>query len=165
MTKEIPLSRDRVALVDDGDFEWLTNCGPWHAAVSGKRFYAVHTQFTAPASFKAIRMHRLLLPGAQFVDHINRDSLDNRRDNLRAATAAENARNRSRRSDSRWKFKGVHPIISAANPWVASIYVDGQARHLGAFPTQEDAARAYDEAATAEFGSFAHLNFPEGIAS
>lgn len=166
MTKEIPLSKGLVALVDDDDFEWLVANGPWHAASLDGRVYAVHTEFEAPRTFRALRMHKLLIPGVRYVDHINRNSLDNRRCNLRAATASQNAQNRRRRADSKWPYKGIRGISdSRPNPWLASITLAGKTTHLGTFPTAELAARAYDAAAIENFGEFAAINFPQENAS
>jgi hypothetical protein len=96
-------------------------------------------------------------PIGKMVDHINRDTLDNTRENLRVATRAENLRNSKLRSDSKCNFKGVS---KKGNRFIARIQISVDKRlHLGYFNTEEDAARAYDAAAKQYFGNFANLNF------
>jgi hypothetical protein len=96
------------------------------------------------------------------VDHINGNGLDNRKENLRVVTVVENARNsrgkvRSRKS----QYKGVSFCIGRKSPWRATIEAGGHGqKHLGYFSTEEEAARAYDQAAAEVFGEFAFLNFP-----
>lgn len=62
--------------------------------------------------------------------------------------------------DSKSNFKGVS-LHKGAGKWSAKIYIDGNQRHLGLFLAPEDAARAYDAAAYAAWGSDCYLNFPE----
>lgn len=86
-------------------------------------------------------------------DHINSDPLDNRRANLRAATAADNARNRrpnQRKSDLP---KGVHR--NQSGHFQAQIKVKGEKRYLGTFATSAEAHAAYVEAARRFHGEFA----------
>lgn len=99
-------------------------------------------------------MHRLLLPESTQVDHINRDKLDNRRSNLRPATAAQNAANRRSRRGSSSKYKGVY-WDKKHGCWHASIKIAGRSKHLGSFRVEEDAAKAYQNALVAAFGEFA----------
>lgn len=94
-----------------------------------------------------------------FVDHINRDRSDNRRSNLRLCSLAENNRNGSIRSNNNSGFKGVS-WDKARGKWQAGIGLNGTRKALGRFDSAEDAARAYDAAALANYGEFAALNFP-----
>lgn len=94
----------------------------------------------------------------QTVDHINGNTLDNRRGNLRLADAAENSRNTGLRSDNSTGFKGVGRLPSGR--YRAYIGADKRFIALGVFNTPEEAARAYDEAARFYFGEFACVNFP-----
>jgi hypothetical protein len=105
-------------------------------------------------------MHRLLLnpPEGVEVDHINGNTLDNRRANLRICTHAENSRNRRGRSNSKSGVKGVTPYPGG---WRATINVNGKNVHLGCFTNIDDAAEAYDEAATRYYGEFARTNATE----
>ena len=94
-------------------------------------------------------------------DHISGDRLDNRRANLRTATHGQNVVNRSGRGES--LFLGVH---RDRRWWRAQIRPLGSGRHgrkmqLGAYATEEDAARAYDRAAREHHGEYARLNFPD----
>jgi hypothetical protein len=94
-----------------------------------------------------------------FVDHINGDKTDNRRENLRLCTNAQNLRNGKSRGGAS-KYKGVSFHKQNKN-WVASIMVDGMAKHIGSFAREEDAARAYNDAAMMLHGDFARLNVIE----
>lgn len=158
--REIPLTRGLVALVDAADFDWLSQ---WKWSVSGSGKYAERAVVIAarPAlRTRTIKMHRLIigaLPG-QFVDHANMNGLDNRRANLRACTPMQNSYNRGPRGGVS-PFKGVY--LHLGRQWRSTIKADGRVRHLGLFATQEEAARAYDAAATVLHGEFARLNFPE----
>lgn len=112
-----------------------------------------------------VYLHRHLLragPG-QFVDHVNRDGLDNRRDNLRLCTKAQNAWNSRRNIVGKTsRFKGVssHRKHVLGRPWQATITVHSKQQFLGYYATQEEAASAYDLAAIRFFGEFALTNFP-----
>ncbi len=109
---------------------------------------------------KTIRMHRVITnaPDGMEVDHINGDSLDNRRANLRVCTREENQRNRG--GMGLCKFKGVsYEHGRRSSHWRARIMVDGKAIGLGMHQTMERAAHAYDAAATEFHGKFACLNF------
>lgn len=149
MPKTINLSRGKVAVVDDADYEWL-NQWEWSYATNG---YAVRR---IPGTTKIVSMHRQIMgePEEYFVDHINRDTLDNRRSNLRVATAAESIRNTSSRGGTSI-FKGVR---RSRTRWAATIQIDGESHFLGHFLTQREAADAYNRAAQELFGPFACLN-------
>jgi hypothetical protein len=155
--KEIKLSQGKVALVDDGDFEWL-NQWRWAAHKNGYVFYVVRVVYTPTP--KTIQIHRLITnaPKGMVVDHINGDGLDNRRENLRLCTVAENNKNRRRNSNNTSGYKGVR---RDTYKYKAAIKSENKLIHLGMFSSPEDAARAYDKAAKEIFGKFAKLNFPE----
>ena len=111
---------------------------------------------------KIVRMHRLIIgaPDGLLVDHRDGNGLNNRRSNLRLATTAQNTRNSCGRGGASG-FKGVYRACNGSPSWVGSIKADGKRIHLGSFPTEAEAARAYDAAALRLFGEFARLNFPQ----
>lgn len=156
MTKEIILSRGLVALVDDADYGWLMTGGKWNARGRPGNYYAARTIWEGKKCRGQV-MHRLLLPTPGQVDHINGDSLDNRRANLRPASPSQNAANRKARSDSKSGYKGLHRV---GRKWQVSLTVHGRFVQVGMFRDKEEAARAYDAAALEHFGEFARLNFP-----
>lgn len=96
----------------------------------------------------------------EIIDHKNGDRQDNRLCNLRSCDLSGNARNAVGKGGLS-PFKGVS-IDRRSGSWIANIRADGSTRYLGAFRSQEAAARAYDRAALRFHGDFARLNFPEG---
>ena len=93
------------------------------------------------------------------VDHINHDKLDNRRENLRLCTHAENMQNVPNYSRGKSKYKGVSfDDRKRVKKWRALIVFEKKQIYLGMHLTEEDAAIAYNEKATELFGEFACLN-------
>lgn len=150
----IALTKGQSALVDAEDYPALA-CFNWCASFSRGKWYAKRAERGPDGRQYTIRMHRAILgvpPGTE-VDHINGDGLDNRRENLRPATRAENIRNTKRRSRNTSGFKGVYRLEGR---WAASV----ARKYLGLYDSPEEAARAYDTQARMAFGPFAALNFP-----
>jgi len=160
MTKEIQLTQGYVTLVDDEDYEWLTQW-KWRALKSRNDWYAVRTITRWLGKREAIYMHRAIMdaPDKMDIDHRDGNGLNNQRDNLRVCTTAQNAMNQSKHADNTSGFKGVC-WDKQNGKWKARIQVNGTNQHLGHFPTAEDAARAYDAASIEYHGEFAWLNFP-----
>lgn len=152
--KQIPLTRGLFALVDDEDFEWLSQF-KWSAAKSGITYYAVRWVNGNNKS-----MHRIILNINSrniYGDHINGNGLDNRRENIRICNPKENARNRGLNSSKTCSFKGVH-WDKKKRFWCASIKIDYKTIFLGLFYSPEEAAIAYDQAAIKYHGEFAKIN-------
>lgn len=108
-----------------------------------------------------IYMHRAILdaPDGMQVDHINGDTLDNRRSNLRLVTPTDNMRAYRSPSKKTSQYRGVFRYENnSLNPWVATITVNYKNIHLGYFKTEEEAALAYNKAAEEYFGEYAQLN-------
>ena len=160
MTRQVKLTRGAFALVDDADFEAVVSVGRWclRPTADGRR-YAQH-RVLKPDGRRTTQGLHAFLTGWPFVDHINGNGLDNRRENLRPATPLENAANAKRRRDNRSGYKGVS--VTTSGRWIARIQRDRKLTNLGIYPTPEEAAVAYDAAAREVFGEFAWLNFPVG---
>lgn len=154
----IPLTRGYFALVDDEDYADVSK-HKWQAqprATSPGQSYAKR----GTATGGCIMMHRQILnaPAGVLVDHVNGNTLDNRRRNLRLCTASENQRNRpkpKRKASSNYKGVSWH---AAKRKWLVTVGHLGKTNYLGYFQSESDAARAYNEAAKRLHGEFAYLN-------
>jgi AP2 domain/HNH endonuclease len=157
--REIPLTRGQVALVDDADFEEISRhkwCAGW--SDSTQSFYAKRANRTTEGKKYALLMHRHVL-GLDYGDkrqgdHISGNTLDNRRENLRIASQAENKRNTRKRSTNTSGFKGVY-FHKGANKWLAQIVINRKWKYLGLHPTPELAYQAYCAASAEYHGEFA----------
>ena len=152
--KRIPLTQGRFAIVDDEDYEWL-NQRKWQ------------TQFNhcgiPYATSQGVRMHRLLMGlkkgDGKIIDHRNRNSLDNRKSNLRICTNQQNCMNSKPRKGSS-EYKGVTRPKDSKN-WQAQMILNGKHIRLGSYVNEIDAAKAYDVAVINLYGDYAFQNFPE----
>lgn len=156
--KEIKLTKGKVALVDDDNYDWLAQYS-WYASFSG-HWYAV-TNVRLAGKKKKVYMHRMI-SGAKDpkteIDHIDGDGLNNTRTNLRQATRSENMRNRSNQRNNTSGWKGVY---KGDKKFRAQIGIHRKSMHLGTFDTPEDAAAAYDRAARELHGVFSLTNSSE----
>lgn len=157
--KLIPLPKGNFAQVDDEDYEHLINF-KWNL----NNGYAYRFEKVNGVK-KQIMMHRNIMGFTNpidFVDHIDRNKLNNQRLNLRKCDYSGNACNRTPQGASR--YLGVSMNRRTRNGelvnmgWCAKIKKNGKQKHLGVFKTEEDAALAYNEAAMAIHGEFANLN-------
>lgn len=105
-----------------------------------------------------ISFHRMALgvKDGEIVDHINGDSLDNRRCNLRLVTASQNARNMIKHKATSSKFKGVSHYKGR---WRARIKVNNVSIWIGTYGDEAHAAYAYDMASMKYHGEYGRTNF------
>lgn len=151
--REIQLTKGKVALVDDEDYEELAQY-KWCVTHYG---YAVRSGWSIrPGSM--ILMHREIMgnPVDREIDHINGDKLDNRQSNLRIVTKRQNLFNKPVRSDSKLGVKGVRLRQRAKTAPKFEARLAG--RNIGTFDTLIEAARAYDIQAKIVHGEYARLN-------
>ena len=159
----ISLTQGKVAIIDAADYT-LASQYKWFAAfnkASGD-WRAGRNKFRIDGTKYTLYMHVLIMnpePGYE-VDHINGDTLDNRRCNLRLATSQQNRYNskKSQHKNATSQYKGVQLF---KGKWRARIGHNGVRLYLGKFPSEIEAAKAYDEKALELFGAFARLNFPD----
>lgn len=152
--KMIELTKGFITIIDDDDYEKFGHLN-WHYS---------HGRAVRRTKGANTWLHREIMgdPEGVLVDHINGNPLDNRKSNLRLATKSANTANArkqtSRNTSSR--FKGVTYAARNKNKWMAYIGTtrNGTRRNLGSFPTEIEAAEAYNVAAKAEYGVYAKLN-------
>ena len=145
--RKINLTKGKVALVDADDFAELTRW-KWSASKShNEKYVAVRGGVDATGTVTTLTMHRqimgLVRGDGMEVDHINHDTLDNRRSNLRVVTPTQNKRWQPSRAGSSSEYVGVS-WDSARYKWRAQIQVDGKVLNLGRFSTEYEAALARD---------------------
>jgi len=163
--KLLPLSQNKFAIVDADDYDRL-NKYKWCVSRARHTNYAMRRTKGKRVKGKRVNrklvlMHRFIMnaPRHLVVDHRNHNGLDNRRENLRLCTRAENSRNRRPFRLNGSKYKGVS-WDKERKLFVASIRCNGKYYHLGRFKSEIKAAKAYDKKARELFGEFAYLNFP-----
>lgn len=159
MSKLIPLTKGYFAIVDDDDYEKL-NCHKWYAK-SIRHSHIVYASRDIGSIHEM--MHRVIMgnPDGVSIDHINGNSIDNRKENLRICTHSQNLSNRSKMNTKNTSgYKGVG-WSKNARKWSASITHNYKKIHLGYFFDIIDAAKARDVAALKYHGEFASLNFPD----
>ncbi len=154
--KMIPLTRGQFALVDDEDFDWLSKY-KWNLNSQGYAMTGIYCPgYAAYKGSIGRQMHRIILnvlPGFE-IDHINGNTLDNRRANLRLCNRNQNARNRGVSRNNTSGFKGV-TWREDRKRWVATIGFEKRKRTLGYFKDIKQAVEAYKNAEAKLFGDFA----------
>ena len=159
--KQIKLSLGQFAIVDDEDFEYLSQW-VWHAQPSRGTYYAVRSGKPINGKRQQIRMHRVILhlKDSQLIaDHKDRNGLNNQKSNLRVVNVHQNNMNKKGHSGSKSKYKGVS-WYERNKKWGARIRVKGSPQvFLGLFKTEEEAAKKYDQVVSKYHGEFAYLNF------
>ena len=130
----------------------------WFASKKKHLYYARTNVRTSTTKRVTIGLHQYLMKSeSNGVDHANRNSLDNRKENLRFCTQGQNNCNAIKNNSN--KFRGVNPRTSGK--FTAYIGMNGKTIIIGTFITEELAALAYDQKARETQGEFAILNFPK----
>lgn len=150
------------AIVDNEDYDKLI-VKTWRAArKKNGTCYAVHDVRTEDGKVIKLLMHREVLQAqsGSIVDHVNRNGLDNRRQNLRFVTNSQNCWNRIGVQNTTSKYKGVSWDRRRIK-WRAKIVHNGKIYHIGRFDSEEEAALAYNKKAIELYGEYACLNIVE----
>jgi len=147
-------------LLDSDDYDRVTAMGKWYISKNRNLLYA-RKGITINGKDAKLYLHRFVLnaPKGKMVDHINHNTLDNRKENLRLCTHAENLRNCRPRTDG---YKGVRQRRGEYT-WCTEIVHNQKYYYVGTHITPEEAALAYDKKAKELHGEFARLNFPSGL--
>lgn len=157
--KEIILSNGLKTIVDDKDYEkfhkYSYNCN-YNGYAS--RSIKINGQWSN------LLLHREIMnpPDGMFIDHINRNRLDNRKENLRVCNIAQNRYNSGPNKDTSSKYKGVH-YCKKRKLYNSIITFEGKTYNLGSYYTEEEAAIAFNLKAKELQGEFAYLNDVEEI--
>lgn len=156
----------KYALVNNSDYEWL-NQWKWYWVPTTPKpgvGYAQRVQWMGSGKkMHQISMHRLITGcvygDGKKVDHVNGNSLNNQRYNLRVTDNFGNTRNARKKSSNTSGYKGVSHSANRKK-WVVNIRVDGKQIRVGTYANLIKAAKVYDEFALKHYGEFARLNFP-----
>lgn len=149
--REIALTQGKVAIVDDEDFEYL-NHWKWYCSSRG---YARSNAWDGKKGY-TISMHRLVnhTPNGYQTHHVNGDTLDNRKSNLRTVTATQHHQSNQRLGiNNHSGYRGVG-WNKNTHKWRARIQKDGKLIHLGLFDTPQEANKTYLQAAKELYGEF-----------
>lgn len=156
---EIKTKKGQVILVDDDDVPSLSNY-TWHIERNGYACTNMRDE-SVPSKYRTVKMHRMImgfeLKDRRYVDHINGNRIDNRKENLREVSNQQNLCNRGKTSGNKSGYKGVswHAVTGK---WVASIGFKYETIHLGCFDTKEEARAGYEVAAKLLHGEYANFD-------
>jgi hypothetical protein len=133
--REIPLTQGKFALVDNEDYQRVRQF-KWHFHSGGyaARCFRIWKDNGEPANRTQL-MHRLILPDANMIDHINRNKLDNRKCNLRETTKSINGHNTDNQyTGINWDNRRRH--------FVVRVCIGYRTHYVGSFETLENAQLA-----------------------
>lgn len=153
---EIQVKGGYVTLIDERDYDRLSRF-PWRLSSPTQRY--VMSSYKTMNGIRTYGLMHRIIAGAlpyELVDHINGDTLDNRRCNLRLVTAQQNTMNRGKHKKTLSQYKGVS--MNSSGRFRATIRANYMRINLGTFKDEDDAARAYNKAALEVFGEYARLN-------
>lgn len=164
--KTIKLTRGYEAIVDDEDFERVSALN-W-CVLGNKRSKSVYAYKKVwqkdSKSEISLRMHNFILGDIEKgkeVDHINGNTLDNRKSNLRAVSHMENLWNAKLRKDNKHGKRGIYSVAGASGKtkkrWYSQIAHKGKVYYLGIYTTKEEAGRAYENKAKELRGDFLRI--------
>lgn len=133
-------------MLDDEDYDRVVAMGSWCVRIAPKRKDLYYFQHRLD-KHTLIELHRFIMnaPKGKYVDHINHNTLDNRKCNLRVCSNSDNVRNGKPRVNNTTGYNGVH-YRKDRNRYVATIKVNYKSINLGSFIKLEDAVKARKDA-------------------
>lgn len=141
--KTIPLTQNKVALVDDADYDFLMQW-KWRAAKNRRSWHAMSNRHKSEGlGVASIYMHRIILspPATLQVDHVSGDGLDNRRTNMRIVTHGINGANRTHQQSRIYNLP--MGVWMNGKKFAAGIRINGHRHHLGTFASAVKAGVVY----------------------
>ncbi|MFA6445728.1 MAG: HNH endonuclease [Candidatus Paceibacterota bacterium] len=166
--KTILMKSGDIALIDDKDYDLVSK---YNWSVAGNRYARAAAYDTdekdknGHIKQRVIKMHRLIIGAKknEFVDHINGNGFDNRRENLRICTMSQNMCNQKKSSANKSGYKGVIAMVGKNHEkrnkkWLSYININKKRIYGGYFFTKEEAAEKYNEMAKKYHGNFSNLN-------
>lgn len=149
-------------LIDSGDWPLLE---PYYWSIDtvkkDQHYPVTHTGQWKEKGQKKMYLHRLFFSDADMVDHVDRDRLNYRRENLRPVTHQQNNQNVSKtKRTTTSRFLGINWEKSRKR-WLAGYKINGKRYTIGRFDCEESAARSRDAKVLEMHGEFASLNFPK----
>ena len=153
----VELTRGKVAIVDPEDWDEIKK---YKWCVGGRSGELAAVSNTGG---RRVYMHRVIMGATkgQIVDHIDHDTLDNRRVNLRLCTPSQSIRNRRKFGRNGGATTSIYKGVSwekYKRKWIAQCRWRRKDHYLGSFDNEADAARAYNAAAREHHKEFACLN-------
>ena len=150
--KEIKLLNNKgITFIDDEDYKKVSK---YKWGLSGKGY--VSKSIKIGEKWHSLYLHRFLLNTLNEIDHIDRNPLNNQKENLRIVTRSQNNMNKCKQK-GKWSssFKRVSKV---KNNWTARTCLNEKFYCLGTFENEIDAAIAYNKKALELFGEYAYLN-------
>ncbi len=155
--KKILLTQNQYTIIDNEDFKKV-NQFKWSLDKCNNYFYVRRLKQKNNIKTK-IYLHRFIMncPDNMQIDHINHNTLDNRKCNLRICTKSQNQINRLKRKNCSSKYKGVY-LHKQNQKWISEINYLGKKIYLGCFKTEKEAAKVYNKIVKKYHGEYVYLN-------
>ena len=150
----IPLTQGFVAIANLKDYFHLRNF-KWRVQRNGRTNYAI----SDTKGYRAWMHKEVLGRTERLVQHRDDNGLNNCRSNIFESCALHNQQVKRKNLNATSQYKGVS-WHTKDGKWQASIRINGKSTALGMFHNEEEAAMAYDIAASKHFGQFSRLNLP-----